>query len=90
MAHSRSALKRIRQSEKRNLKNRSVKSKVKTLLNKVDYALKNNQPKEAQQAYQSFVSALDKAVQSGLYHINNAARKKSGLMKKINSIQNKE
>ncbi|GMT49169.1 MAG: 30S ribosomal protein S20 [bacterium] len=86
MAHTRSALKRIRQSEKRNLINRSIKSKVKTLLNKVDYALKNNQEKEAQEAYKSFVSALDKAVQKGTYHKNTAARKKSGLMKKINSI----
>ncbi len=90
MAHTRSALKRIRQNEKRNLVNRSIKSKVKTLLNKVDHALKNNQSNEAQEAYKSFVSALDKAVQKEIYHKNTAARKKSGLMKKINSIQNKE
>lgn len=91
MAHTKSTLKRIRQSEKRRLRNRTMKSKVKTYQKKAEYAVKNAQLEDAKTFYREFASAVDKAVKKNLFHKNNAARQKSSLMKKINSITaNKE
>ncbi len=83
MAHSKSALKRIRQNEKRRMRNRVIKSRVKNYLAKSEYAIKNKQD-DSEAIVRDFVSAIDKAVKKGIYHKNTAARKKSQLMKKLN------
>jgi len=91
VAHSKSALKRIRQNHKRRLRNRSIKSKVNTLLKKTEYAIKNNQNEDAEKTLKSFYSIIDKAVKKKIFHKNNASHKKSKLTKKLNLItQNKE
>lgn len=87
MAHNKSALKRIRQNKVRQLRNRSIKSKVKTYLKKVVYAIKNNKASESKEAFCLFASILDKAVNKNIYHKNTAARKKSKLMREINLIE---
>ncbi len=71
-----SALKRLRQAVKRTLRNRSVKSKIKTLVKK---ARLTRDPK----AVRAAVKALDKAASKGILHRNTAARRKSRLMRAV-------
>jgi small subunit ribosomal protein S20 len=71
-----SALKRLRQAVKRTLRNRSVKSKIKTLVKK---ARLTRDP----EAVRAAVKALDKAASKGILHRNTAARRKSRLMRAV-------
>ncbi|GAB7141343.1 30S ribosomal protein S20 [Deferribacterales bacterium RsTz2092] len=88
MAHTLSALKRIRQSEKRRLRNRSEKSKVRTAVKKYSAALADGVAEKASEALTGGVSALYRAVTKGLLHKNNAARKVSRMVKKLNALKN--
>ena len=83
MAHSKSALKRWRQSLANRDRNRSVKSQTRTLLNKALAAIESNAA-SAEEAVRDAVSALDKAAQKGVIHANAAARGKSRLLKRFN------
>jgi len=87
VAHTISALKRIRQNETSNARNRVMKSRVKTLLRKVEQSIKMEHKEEGLNFYHDFVSALDKAVNKNVFHKNNAARKKSKLIKKLNLMK---
>lgn len=73
---SRSALKRLRQTLKRTLRNRSVKSRIKTLVRK---ARLTRDP----EAVRAAVKAIDKAASKGVLHPNTAARRKSRLMQAV-------
>lgn len=73
---SRSALKRLRQTLKRTLRNRSVKSRIKTLVRK---ARLTRDP----EAVRAAVKAIDKAASKGILHPNTAARRKSRLMRAV-------
>ncbi len=86
MAHSKSALKRVRQNESRRFRNRSIRSAVKTGYKKVLTSIESNNKDEIQENYRKFVSLLDRAVKKNVFHKNFAARKKSNLSKKINTI----
>ena len=81
MAHSKSALKRWRQSLVRRDRNRSVKSKTRTLLNK---ALSTVGQEGSEASVRAAVGALDQAAQKGVIHKNAAARSKSRLLKRFN------
>lgn len=81
MAHSKSALKRWRQSLVRRDRNRSVKSKTRTLLNK---AVSTVGQEGSEESVRAAISALDKAAQKGVIHKNAAARSKSRLLKRFN------
>ncbi|HWC30076.1 MAG TPA: 30S ribosomal protein S20 [Dehalococcoidia bacterium] len=83
MAHSKSALKRWRQSLVNRDRNRSVKSQTRTLLNKAVVAIETD-ASSAEDAVREAVSALDKAAQKGVIHTNAAARGKSRLLKRYN------
>jgi small subunit ribosomal protein S20 len=83
LAHSKSALKRWRQSLKRRDSNRSVKSQTRTLLNKAVVAIESD-PANAEEAVRAAVSALDRAAQKNVIHDNAAARGKSRLLKRYN------
>lgn len=82
MANIQSAIKRVKVSEKKNLRNRIVKSKVKTAIKKFDTELAVN-PTAAGVQYSATTSAIDKAVAKGILHKNAANRKKSRLAKKM-------
>lgn len=82
MANIQSAIKRVKVSEKKNLRNRIVKSKVKTAIKKFDTELAVN-PAAAGAQYSATTSAIDKAVAKGILHKNTANRKKSRLAKKM-------
>lgn len=86
MANIKSAKKRIKVIEKKTLRNKMVKSKTKTAVKKVLVAVENNDKSAAQEALVSAVKAIDMACSKGIYHKNNAARKKSNLAKSVNKI----
>ena len=67
-------------------KNKADKSALKTELKKFDAALTAGDKAAAEVAYKAAVVAVDKAVQKGLLHKNNAARKKSSMTLKLNKL----
>ena len=78
MANTKSAIKRIRQNEIRRVRNRTVRSKVRTAVKAARVALTETTA-DARAAVAEAVRALDKAVTKGVIHRNTAARKKSAL-----------
>ena len=88
MPNNASAKKRMRQEEKRRLHNRSVKSSVKTYITKARVSIDYGESREeAQEAVRHAVSELDRAAKKGVLHRNNAARRKSRLMKRLNTME---
>ena len=85
MAHTRSALKRLRQNERRRLRNRLYRTTARTYVKRARQLIEEGRLDEAQQMVQKAVSALDRAAQKGIIHKNNAARRKSRLMKALNA-----
>jgi small subunit ribosomal protein S20 len=83
LAHSKSALKRWRQSIERRDRNRAVKSRTRTLLTKALASI-DDDAAAAEDAVRGAISALDKAAQKGVIHANAAARSKSRLLKRLN------
>ena len=86
MANIKSAVKRIKINEKRRAHNSSMKSAMRTAMKKVELAVANNDLNQAKEALKVAVRKLDKAVTKGLIHKNTAARHKSRLYKKVNSL----
>src|SRR5579872_3634047 len=86
MANTKSALKRIKTSEKRRQRNQSVRSATRTYVKKARAAI-GETAADAQPAIIAAVSALDRAARNGVIHPNNAARRKSRLMKAFNAAQ---
>jgi len=68
---------------RKRLRNKSVRSFVKTCLTKAESLIASKELDAAREAVVQAVSALDKAAQKGVIHPNNAARHKSRLMKKL-------
>ena len=83
MPNNAAAKKRMRQEQKRRLHNRSVKSLVKTQITKARQAIALDENSE--EAVRAAVSELDRAAKKGVIHRNNAARRKSRLMKQLNA-----
>ena len=83
MPTHKSAEKALRQSITRNLRNKAVKSKVRTTIKKVETARDKTQAKELLK--QTF-SLLDKAVKRNVIHFNQASRTKSRLTKLVNQL----
>ncbi len=84
MPITKSAEKRVRTSERRRLRGKSVRSQVKTNIIKAEKLIFSGEIEAAQGAAQVAVISLDKAAEKGIIHQNNAARRKSRLMKKLN------
>lgn len=81
MANLKSSQKDTRRTKRRTLRNNAVKSRLKTLGKKVTtLAAKKNSP-ELQAAAREYVSALDKAIKSGVIHQNKASRHKAQVSK---------
>jgi small subunit ribosomal protein S20 len=81
-----SAAKRQRQNETHRLRNKAIKTNIKHTTKALLGIMKENKKQEAAELYKKFAAGVDKAVSKGVYHKNNAARKKSRLMKKLNAI----
>ena len=79
MPNSRSAAKRMRGDEKKRARNKSVKSRLKTLEKNLLSTLQEEGPEKAAESLRTMTSALDKAVKNGVIHPSKANRKKSRL-----------
>ncbi len=90
MAHSLSAKKRVRQNEKRRTINRARKSQVKTQVKRLDAALSQGDIDAASAQLRVVAQKLDKVASTSTMHRNTAARKKSRLAKKVNTLKAKK
>jgi small subunit ribosomal protein S20 len=81
LANTKSALKHARQNEGRRLRNRVYRSGARTQVKVARHTIEGGEPEAAQGAVAVAIKALDKAVQKGILHKNNAARRKSRLLK---------
>jgi small subunit ribosomal protein S20 len=87
LANTKSAQKQIRAAHKRQLRNKSVRSQSKTMVRKAEELIFSGQADKAEAAVKTAVSSLDKAAGKGILHLNNAARRKSRLVKKLNQLK---
>ena len=87
MANIKSAIKRNKQNEKRRVRNRIYRGGARTYVKKAVTSLQGKDLQAAQQDTLQAVSALDKAAEKGAIHKNNAARRKSRLMKRLAAMQ---
>jgi small subunit ribosomal protein S20 len=82
-----SAEKRVRVTERKRLRNKSVRTMCKTNVTKAEKFIFLGDANAAQEAVAVAITSLDKASEKGIIHPNNAARRKSRLMKKFNQMQ---
>ncbi len=82
-----SAQKRVRVTARKQLRNKSVRSLCKTNITKAEKLILSGQREASQKAVVTAVSSLDRAAAKGVIHPNNAARRKTRLMKKLNGAQ---
>ena len=87
MANTKSAIKRLRSAERRRLHNRIYRVRARTAIKKARHLIEQGQVEEAHEAVSVAVSALDKAAEKGIIHKNNAARRKSRLMRQLSQIE---
>jgi small subunit ribosomal protein S20 len=86
LANIKSAIKRNKQNEKKRLRNRVVRGSTRTAIAKAQKSI-NDGKTEMADAVKMAISSLDKAAIKGVIHKNNAARRKSRLMKRLNATQ---
>jgi small subunit ribosomal protein S20 len=84
LANTRSAQKRIRQNERRRLRNRAVRSAVRGSVKSAREAL-GGKSADSATAVREAIRALDRAVTQGVIHRNTAARRKSSLARRLNA-----
>jgi small subunit ribosomal protein S20 len=87
LANIKSQIKRNKQNEKRRLRNRVYRGRARTFVQKARTAIETGNAETAQTAAVEAIRALDKAAEKGVLHKNNAARRKSRLMKRLASLQ---
>jgi small subunit ribosomal protein S20 len=87
MANHFSALKRARQTEKRTVRNRNNRSRLRGALRELRESLAKGDKNAAEQVFRETVSALDKAIQKGVIHENTASRYKSRLRVRVNALK---
>jgi small subunit ribosomal protein S20 len=83
LANLKSAIKRNRQNKKRRLRNRVYRGEARTFIRDAQAAMLEENLEEARESTLKAVKALDKAAEKGVIHKNNAARRKSRLMKQL-------
>ncbi|WP_147821535.1 30S ribosomal protein S20 [Salidesulfovibrio onnuriiensis] len=86
MANHKSALKRHRQSLKRNLRNRIAKTRIKNTVKAVRQAIEAGDTAQAQEALKTASSMLDKAGRKNIVHSRNAARRIARLQVAVNKM----
>ncbi len=87
MANIKSQIKRNRQNEKRRRRNRVYAGQARTFVKKARLAIETGEPEKARQATQEAISVLDRAAEKGIIHKNNAARRKSRLVKHLAKLE---
>lgn len=86
MANTASAAKRARQSEKRRIRNRLVRTRMRNTVRRARLALNTGQREAAESIVREACRELDKAAQKGVIHRNTAARTKSRLARRLNTL----
>jgi small subunit ribosomal protein S20 len=86
MANIKSAMKRTRSSERKRMRNKPVRSALKTYIRAAQNDIAASQTENAADAVVRAISELDKAASKGIIHRNQAARRKSRLMTKYNHL----
>ncbi len=86
MANIKSAKKRIDVIEKKTLRNKMIKSKVKTVIKKVETSVANGDKAAAEANLRVAISEIEKAASKGVYPKNNASRKVSRLTTAVNKM----
>ena len=86
MANIKSQIKRIRTNEKARLRNKAVKSELKTFVRRVRESVAAGDKDAASTALVAASKKLDKAVSKGVIHANQAANRKSALAKAVNGL----
>ncbi len=87
MPITKSAKKEMRVAAKRQTRNKSIRSLCKTNITKAEKLIFSGELEAAKEAVVTAIGSLDKAAEKGIIHQNNAARRKSRLMKKLNEAQ---
>ena len=87
MANIQSAVKRARQNEKRRVANRIYRSSSRTHIKTARRLIEAGELEQAELQVSAAISALDRAAQKGIIHKNNAARRKSRLVKMLRNAQ---
>lgn len=86
MANIKSQIKRNRQNEKRRLRNKAVKSSLKTAVRKFTVAAQTGDAESATALMRDASRKLDKAVSKGVIHKNQAANRKSAIAKRLRTL----
>lgn len=90
MANIKSAIKRNKQNEKRRLRNRIFRGRARTFIKKARLVIEEGDLESSRAAALQAVRALDKAAEKGVLHKNNAARRKSRLMRRLARLEKQE
>jgi small subunit ribosomal protein S20 len=84
LPNTKSAAKALRVQERRRMRNKAVRSATRTYVKKAQAAIVGGESNPIADPIRQAISALDRAARKGVIHPNNAARKKSRLMKRLN------
>ena len=87
MPNIKSQIKRMRKSEDQRVRNRAVKSALKTQIKKFETALAASEKEAASTEYARASRELDKAASKGVIHRNKAANKKSNMARDLNALE---
>lgn len=86
MPNTRSAAKRVRVTERRTLRNRMVKSRMKTFIRRYEAALAQGDVDMSAELLRKATSEIDRAAAKGVIHRNEASRRKSRLAARLNAL----
>ena len=86
MANSKSSKKRIRVNERRRARNKPLRTEARTYVKKAELAIASGDAVAAEAATREAVSVLDRVANKGVIHKNNAARRKSRLVAKLDAL----
>jgi small subunit ribosomal protein S20 len=89
LANIKSAIKRNKQNEKRRVRNRIYRGRARTFVKKALTTIETGDGDLSREAALQAISALDRAADKGVLHPNNAARRKSRLMRRLNQLAQK-
>jgi small subunit ribosomal protein S20 len=84
LPNKKSAIKQVRVQERRRVRNQAVRSATRTFVRKAEAEIAAGESSPVADVVRDAISALDRAAKKGVVHPNNAARRKSRLMKKLN------
>lgn len=87
MANTKSAKKRIRQNSRRRTRNVTIRTRARSRVRQARETVAAGDPAASEQAVRAAIRELDRAASQGVIHPNNAARRKSRLLKSLKAAQ---